>query len=257
MRKEANSGTLRLLFVRDMPIIAIHMGLKQSQAERLPPEDNGSNMQETRGKVGSKEILADIRAGMNESQLTDKYGLSRAQVQAFFRKLSQAGLYEHSPAAGAIPKDHALVPVEKEARDVLRDSEERKRQLRRLRREEKERQENEKVLAIMDSNLHWHLLGVGAVTLFIGIALYVMWPYIETRWLADLALDRTLGHQGSTERSYLIWQYVSTKGGPVLVLAGGLLAVAGVVKRWLNNRRIRRMVGRQRQGLVFEPAREE
>ncbi|MFH1115583.1 MAG: hypothetical protein V1792_16870 [Pseudomonadota bacterium] len=214
-------------------------------------------MQESRRKVKSKEILADIRAGMEEPELMDKHGLSPRQLQAFFRKLSEAGLIEYPRPAGEIPEDHALVPVEKEAREVPRDSDERRRLLRRLRGEERERQEHDKVLRILESTFHWHLLGVGAVMFFVGVGLYVMWPYIETRWLGDLALDRTLGHQGSTERTYEIWHYVSTKGGPVMALVGGLLAAAGMIKRWLNNRRIERMVVRQRQGLVFEPAREE
>ena len=70
----------RLIFVLEVPIIAIQISWKLSVIVHIPPIDYGSNMPESRGKVRSKEILADIHAGMNESQLVEKYNLSPQQM---------------------------------------------------------------------------------------------------------------------------------------------------------------------------------
>jgi hypothetical protein len=194
---------------------------------------------------------------MDESALMDKYKLSRQNLQLVFQKLHQAGLLEPSPAEGPIPEDHALVPVEKKARDVPRDSGERRRRLRRLREEQRAREESERLLKIFESTVHWWLLGVGLVTFLTGTALYLMWPYLDSLWFGDLALDRALGLHGSTQHTYELWHRLSTGGGPIMALAGGLLAVVGLVKLWLNKRKLEKLIERQRQGLVFSASREK
>ncbi|MDQ7783757.1 MAG: hypothetical protein RDU20_12810 [Desulfomonilaceae bacterium] len=213
-------------------------------------------MPESKGKVSTKEILADIRAGMDESELMAKYRLSPQNLQTVFRKLAQAGYLDPSHAGSSIPADHALVPVEKKARDVPRDSRERKIQLRRLREQRKAREESERLLMLMESTSHRWLVGLGVVALFAGTVLYLMWPYIDSLWFGDLALDRALGRHGSAQRSYEIWHRVSTAGGPVTALVGGVLVAVGLIKRWMNKRKLEKMIVRQRQALVFEPSRE-
>jgi len=214
-------------------------------------------MQVPKGKVRSKEILADIRAGMDESLLMAKYQLSPRNLKLVFEKLIEAGLLERPQTEGPIPENRALVPVEKKARDVPRDSGERRRQMRRLREEQRAREQSERLLKIAESTVHWWLIGGGLVTFLFGIVLYVMWPYLDSLWFGDLALDRALGLHSSTQQTYELWHRVSTTGGPIVAMAGGLLAVVGLVTLWLNKRKMEKLINRQRQGLMFSASREK
>ncbi len=47
-------------------------------------------------KLSAKEVLADIRAGMYDEQLMQKYKLSTASLQSLFGKLLKAGLITRS-----------------------------------------------------------------------------------------------------------------------------------------------------------------
>ncbi len=193
---------------------------------------------------------------MAESQLMEKYQLSPQNLELVFKKLSQAGVIKPPLTEGPIPVDHALVPVEKKARDVPRDSAERRRRLHRLRREKKAQEESERLLKIAESRLHWWLLGVGLIALFTGTTLYLVWPDIAKLWFGDLALDQALGHHGSTQRTYELWHRISIDGGPIIALAGGMLALVALVKQRLNRRKMEKLLDRQRRGLVFSASRE-
>ncbi|AFM26210.1 hypothetical protein [Desulfomonile tiedjei] len=46
-------------------------------------------------KIGAKEITADIRAGMGDYQLMEKYRLSAKQLEIILRKLLEADLITH------------------------------------------------------------------------------------------------------------------------------------------------------------------
>lgn len=43
-------------------------------------------------KIRAKKILQDVRAGLNDNQLIEKYGITARTLQYVFRKLVQAGL---------------------------------------------------------------------------------------------------------------------------------------------------------------------
>jgi len=45
--------------------------------------------------INAKEILADIKAGMNDAALMEKYGLSEKGLQSLYKKLTDAGLLKH------------------------------------------------------------------------------------------------------------------------------------------------------------------
>lgn len=50
-------------------------------------------------KIKAKEALADIRAGMDDISLMEKYKLSAAGLQSLFKKLGQAGIIKHLNAS--------------------------------------------------------------------------------------------------------------------------------------------------------------
>lgn len=222
-------------------------------------QENGPVMPKSNRKIRAKMILADVRAGMVESNLMRKYKLSQRDLQTVYRKMEEVGLAVPQISEGPIPEDHALVPLEKKARDVPRDSgpAEQRRRLRELRREKKARKESEKLLRIVDSTLHWWLMSIGLVVLGVGACLYLAWPYLEIRWLDDLALDRALNLNGPTQRSYDFWLWFTTVVGPFAALLGGIVAAVGGLEWWLNTRKLRRLIDRHRQGFVFAASREE
>jgi hypothetical protein len=51
--------------------------------------------------INAKEILADLKAGMNNAALMAKYGLSEKGLQSLFKKLMDTGVLKH-PSGGDV-----------------------------------------------------------------------------------------------------------------------------------------------------------
>jgi hypothetical protein len=243
---------LPLIFFLELSIIRLH-------CSSIRLQENGLVMPKSNRKIKAKMILADVRAGMAESNLMKKYRLSQKDLQTVYGKMKEAGLAVPQVSEGPIPVDHALIPLEKKSRDVQRESHpaEQRRRLRELRREQKAREESEKLLRIVDSTFHWWLMLIGVVSLGVGACLYIAGPYLEILWMEDLALERTLNLQGPTQRSYDLWLWLATVVGPITALLGGMVTAVGGLKWWLNARKLRSVIERHRQGLVFSASRDE
>lgn len=69
--------------------------------------------------IKGREIVADIRSGMTDNQLMDKYNLSEGALKNIFRKLVDAGAIREDELRERIPKERLATYTEKE-RDFQR-----------------------------------------------------------------------------------------------------------------------------------------
>ena len=66
----------------------------------------------TKRKISAREVLADIRAGMTDSQLELKYSISNSSLRMVYRKLVAAGVLrkmssqQRSEILRPIPRNH-------------------------------------------------------------------------------------------------------------------------------------------------------
>jgi hypothetical protein len=58
--------------------------------------------------VSARDIVTDIRAGLTDSQLMDKYGLSAKGLESLFTKLIEAGVMESSEIYGRSARDDTV-----------------------------------------------------------------------------------------------------------------------------------------------------
>jgi uncharacterized protein len=65
----------------------------------------------TRAKINAKEILNDIRLGLDDASLMEKYHLSANHLQNLFRKLVQAGVLQQSELDSRSPLFEGTVEV--------------------------------------------------------------------------------------------------------------------------------------------------
>ncbi len=65
----------------------------------------------TRAKINAKEVLNDIRAGLDDTSLMEKYQLSANHLQNLFSKLVQAGVLQQSELDSRSPMFEGTVEV--------------------------------------------------------------------------------------------------------------------------------------------------
>jgi len=65
----------------------------------------------TKITIDAKQFVLDIRAGMNDSEMMEKYGLSAAALQGLFKKMLQGGLLKQSELDDRMLTDERTVTL--------------------------------------------------------------------------------------------------------------------------------------------------
>jgi ribosomal protein S19E (S16A) len=71
-------------------------------------------------KIQAQEALADMRSGMNYSDLMDKYDLSAKGLESLFQKLVNSGLITHSELSRRLPEYGESCSVSGESTAILK-----------------------------------------------------------------------------------------------------------------------------------------
>jgi hypothetical protein len=72
----------------------------------------------TKRKISAREVLADIRAGMTDSQLELKYNISNSSLRMVYGKLVAAGVVKEDELPGAARDTNAVSPQSFQAHEV-------------------------------------------------------------------------------------------------------------------------------------------
>lgn len=198
------------------------------------------------GKISAREILKDIRAGMDDSLLMEKYGLSRKGLSGVYRKLTEAGVVLKRKEDAPIPASRSLVPVRQPqaGEDTMQRQDVGPQKGKGLARA------GDEILTIVESRTHVWLLASGLIMLVFGTAVYGLWPHMAQMWIGEIELAKSLNYYGQVENSYMLWLRICTKGGPIVAVAGLAVSIAGLLAWWLKSYRLRKLLDSRRYRML-------